>query len=111
MSKYVEVEKLVKSLEAKISSDSASSPNSDFRIGFRAGIQSALQTLRDESSVNSVEIAHVRCPHQTRAHWIPFTPYSSECSNCGETVSNERRWEKMYCPKCGAKMDVEEVSG
>lgn len=96
--KYVEISKLVESLEAVAYSDSK--PDSYFSGGFREGLRKAARMLRDEPAADVAPVVHAKW--ETVAIAIGDT--HKACSHCHVGCNAGLWWD--FCPKCGARMDA-----
>ena len=59
----------------------------------------ALPMVDDAPTVDAVEVVH--------AQWKVECKDRLKCSNCGLGRNAETQLEWDYCPRCGAKMDLE----
>ena len=53
-------------------------------------------------------------PQENTGHWYRISSHDTyygltdfKCSKCGKEISKEGDWLYEYCPRCGAKMEVE----
>jgi hypothetical protein len=66
-------------------------------------------TIENAQTVDAAPVVHARWVHRCR--YIATEIWEWRCSACGELPPgpNQLAYELRYCPRCGAKMDAEEV--
>ena len=106
MARLIDADKLIEKLEEL--ADSYFDINcSDFTIGVRnicrqQGADAAIEVVKKHESVDPVK--HGRWIHGSSGENIRVT-----CSECGYKVNYfwDSWQDALYCPKCGARMDME----
>ena len=81
-------------------------PNSSYEEGFDRGLDRAQRAILDAPAADVAPVVHGR--------WEYYDTYIDgitifRCTCCGDFQSGRDGWgwKKNYCPKCGAKMDLE----
>ena len=133
--KYVEISKLVKSLETV--GYNQNRPDSNYDDGFRAGLRKAARMLSDEPAADVAPVIHARWVRgeelkrltgkDVDMDFLPIKESNYYCTNCHDTAIfgsvDGNSWDDfvdgypdldyfktIYCPYCGAKMDAKEPS-
>ena len=74
-------------------------------LGYNAGIERALFSIRYAHTIEAELVRHGRWVRKEKNH-----VYWHECSECGERPlkSNGYYMQSSFCPFCGANMDAKE---
>ena len=74
-------------------------PNSSYGEGFDRGLDRAQRAILDAPAADVVPVRHGR--------WNDWEVFWKECSCCQYRTQKINAREYFFCPKCGAKMNLE----
>ena len=81
-------------------------PNFSYGEGFDRGLDRAQRAILDAPAADVVPVRHGRWIHETIEDDWGGTYHSWSCSECKFSVGRNPT-DENFCPKCGAKMDLE----
>ncbi len=102
MARYIDADKALKKIKELQETDPATVGKKQFAEGFFCGLDEAEVVLLQAPTADVAEVKH--------GEWAWIAGDSPMCTRCGKVFDTNDNADAgitwMYCPNCGAKMDL-----